>query len=66
MIAARANEVAIAMGRVDQAGDDVNRAPATEDIDNRMKACFMLGGANNEKFVSSYFYLVCILCTEIL
>jgi len=39
-----------AAGGVETNNDDI--AAATVDVENRMKACFMLGGVNNEKFSS--------------
>ena len=56
LINARAAELAEEANRLNAAGvleanaDDI--AAATLDVEDRMKACFMLGGANNERFSS--------------
>lgn len=48
LIATRASEIATANNR--QAPNEVDTETATSEVDEQMKACFMLGGASNEKF----------------
>jgi len=56
LINTRATEIAEENNRLNAAGvveaNDNDTAAATVDVENRMKACSMLGGANNEKFSS--------------